>query len=283
MITSADNKSIKYVMKLLSKAKQREEDGVFVIEGRRIFEEACMYAADRIDTVYLAESFETANRDFLEDHMKKGAGVFAERGKNNAGNGFDGGFRIETVSDGVFEKMCDTVSPQGVLAIIKRDDTNTKEIFDKANVKLMILDRLQDPGNLGTVLRTAEAAGFDAVVLGNDTADIYNPKVIRSTMGAIFRVPVIRPDEELSSYMKGTLKNAGIKTFAACIDGAKPYDSVSYPEKTAIIVGNEGNGICREVQDAADERIYIPMEGKTESLNAAVSAAILMYNVKQRK
>lgn len=282
MITSPDNKGIKYVTKLLSKAKQREEDGVFVVEGIRIFEEACKYAFSRIAAVYVSESCEEKNGDIIREYIRAGAEK-AEDCKKAEGFGADYPalpFTFEIVKDSVFNRMCDTITPQGVLAVVRQQKQDAESLLAAEQLKLILLDRLQDPGNVGTILRTSEAAGFDAVILGNDTADIYNPKVIRSTMGAIFRVKTIRVKGELAEYMEKVLKPAGVKTHVACIEGAKRFDTVSYPARTAIIIGNEGNGISEAVRMAADENIYIPMAGHTESLNAAVSAAILMYSVK---
>ena len=140
---------------------------------------------------------------------------------------------------------------------------------------MLLLDGIQDPGNLGTMMRTAEAAGVDGVIMSRDTVDIYNPKTIRSTMGSIYRVPFLYTDDLLADMEK--LHEKGIVTYAAHLKGKGYYDEVSYKGPTAFLIGNEGNGLSDEISEKAKQYIKIPMEGQLESLNAAVAAAILMY------
>ena len=146
---------------------------------------------------------------------------------------------------------------------------------------MIVLDNLQDPGNMGTVFRTAEAAGATGILMSSDCVDIYNPKVVRSTMGALFRVPFCRV-EDLPESVED-LKKAGIRVYAAHLEGKNPYDREDYRGGTAFLIGNEGNGLREEVASCADCRIRIPMEGKAESLNAAVAAAVLMFEAGRQR
>lgn len=145
----------------------------------------------------------------------------------------------------------------------------------------MILDNLQDPGNMGTILRTAEAAGVTGIVMSKDCVDIYNSKVIRSTMGSIFRMPFLYVENLEEAILK--MKAAGIKTYAAHLDGKQSYDEPNYKEASAFMIGNEGNGLRDEVAKLADTYIIIPMEGQVESLNAAIAATVLMFETSRQR
>lgn len=205
------------------------------------------------------------------------------------------GIHCEVVADDVFEKMTDTVTPQGIVTLVRKPRYTLDEVLDVENLRretgcekdteplYMLLENLQDPGNLGTILRTAEAAGVDAVILGENCVDMYNPKVIRSTMGAIYRVPFVYV-ESLRAAMD-ELKEAGITLYAATLSRtAKEYDTYDYNGKTAFVIGNEGNGLMEDTIAKASADIFIPMEGRGESLNASMAAGILMYEaVRQRR
>ena len=151
----------------------------------------------------------------------------------------------------------------------------------KSGAHILVLDNLQDPGNLGTIFRTAEAAGVTGIILSRDCVDIYNPKVIRSTMGAVFRVPFLYA-EDLQGTI-GELKREGIKVYAAHLKGRKAYDQEDYREGCAFLIGNEGNGLRDEIAECADHYVIIPMLGRAESLNAAVAAAVLMFEVSRQR
>jgi TrmH family RNA methyltransferase len=156
-----------------------------------------------------------------------------------------------------------------------------KELLKVENPHFMVLDNLQDPGNLGTIVRTAEGAGVDAVFMSKDTVDIYNPKVIRSTMGSIYRMPVIYVDDVLT--LLDEFKAKGIKSYAAHLDGKNSYDQEDYAGGSAILIGNEGNGLRDEVSNAADIWVKIPMLGQVESLNAAIAASVMMFEVARQR
>lgn len=261
MITSLHNKSIKEVAALLGKKKERDRQGVFVVEGGKMFGEA---PADRIRRVYIAQSAEKE--------------MYAQYGdKLN-------GLSCEIVTDDVFARMSDTVTPQGILCLVRQQHYNMEEILradDRKQMLFIILEDIQDPGNLGTIFRTAEAAGVDGVIMSSRTADIYNPKTIRSTMGAVYRVPFLYV-EDLSSIIK-LLREQGTAVYAAHLGAKEFYDAYDYRKCTAFLIGNEANGLRDETADCADALIGIPMEGKAESLNAAVASSILLYEAYRQR
>ena len=230
--------------------------------------------AELIQEVYVSE-------EFLEKH-----GVGTATGREE-GLGADLVQKLSTsgyekVSNEVFAKMSDTQTPQGILAVVKQPDYKLNQLLTCQNPLLVVLENLQDPGNLGTILRTGEGAGITGVIMSDTTVDIYNPKVIRSTMGSIYRVPFVY-ERDLRAVLD-KLHEAGIKTYAAHLKGQDYYDSFSFKEPTAFLIGNEGNGLTEELSQGATSYLKIPMEGKVESLNAGVAAALLIYEAhRQRK
>ena len=257
MITSTSNPQIKRLLQLQKKAKARDEENVFVVEGLRMFAEV---PKNRVEKVYISESL--FNRKKLELNLQD--------------------FPYEILSEQVFGHVSDTKTPQGILCVVKREKYDLNELFKVENPHFIVLDNLQDPGNMGTIVRTAEAAGVDAVLMSNDCVDIYNPKTIRSTMGSIYRVPFIYI-EDIPNLLDIFRKN-GIKSYAAHLNGEKFYDQEDYSSGTAILIGNEGNGLREEVAKKADIWVKIPMQGQVESLNAAIAASVLMFEVfRQRR
>lgn len=256
MITAMSNGRIKRLVQLNQKAKFRRAEDVFVVEGVKMFLEA---PPDKRKEVYVSESF--LNRCSCREVLEK--------------TGY------EVVADSVFEKVSDTCTPQGILCVVEQFHYNMKELLQKENPLLLVLENIQDPGNLGTMLRTGEGAGIDGVIMSRDTADLYNPKVIRSTMGSIYRMPFLVA-EDLSAALR-QLKEAGIQTYAAHLKGKQWYTEPDYHGGTAFLIGNEGNGLREETAKLADTYIKIPMEGEVESLNAAVAASILMYEAGRQR
>ena len=250
MISSKSNAKIKNVKKLLNSAKERRLQSVLVIEGLRLVREA---APEMCEQLFLSESLSKVGE--FDTSLYK---------------------NVEIVSDEVFRSLSDTVTPQGVLAVVKQPAWTLEQLSFENGCRLLLLDDIQDPGNLGTILRTAEAAGVDMVIMSEGCADIFNPKVIRSTMGSIFRLPFVTDD--LVSVIE-MLKTEGVTVYGAALEGSSDYREVEFSEKTAIVIGNEGNGISGNVLNAVNEKIRIPMKGQIESLNAAVSAAILLYHI----
>lgn len=244
MITSISNARLRAVRSLLDRSRARREEKAFVVEGIRMFREI---PRDRLVETYLSESFHQKNPDI----------------------------QGEIVKDEVFKKLSDTTNPQGVLAVVRQKQYSVSDLADSGHGLFLILEGIQDPGNLGTMVRTGEAAGLSGIIMDRKTVDIYSPKVVRSTMGAIFRVPFVYT-ENLSETIH-EMKNAGVRFYAAHLDGKKSYSEIDYSPKTAFMIGNEGNGLSAEITELADEKLIIPMKGQVESLNAAVSASILMY------
>ena len=237
MITSRSNGQVKKIKELIRSPKARAQEGLFVVEGSRIVSEV---PAELLAGVYASESYEAP----------EGA---------------------EIISDDVFKSISDTVNPQGILALVRQPERSFEDM--KKLSLYVLLDDVRDPGNLGTIIRTAEAAGA-GVIMSPECADIFNPKVTRSTMGSIFRVPwAVMPLEEAIK----SLRKEGVLVAAAALDGAVDYKEITAPRR-AYIIGNEARGVSPEIQALSDARVKIPMKGQVESLNAAISAAILMYS-----
>ena len=262
MISSTTNKQIKYVSALVKKAKTRREEDLFVAEGLRMCVEI---PKDRIHTLYMSESF----------------------AKGKEANALKNGVRhVELVSDEVFRAMSDTQSPQGVLALVRQyhyelDEVTKTRAESGKPALLMVLEHLQDPGNLGTIVRAGEGAGVTGIIMDSSTADIYNPKVIRSTMGSILRVPFVYVEDLDSALAK--LKSKKIRMFAAHLDGKNSYDQEDYKDDSAFLIGNEASGLKEETAQKADIWVRIPMCGRVESLNAAVASSVLMFEAARQR
>ncbi len=263
MITSTSNPRVRRVAQLQKQAKARREAGVFVVEGRKMCAEA---PKDRLEEVYLSESY-------VQEHG------MAEWSREALG-----GRRVfvEVVSDSVFKSISDTMTPQGILAVVKRGGSTLESMLAAPKpAQLILLENLQDPGNLGTILRTAEGAGVTGVIMSEDTVDIYNPKVIRSTMGSLYRVPfLIVPDLKVTVRQ---LQKQGIACYAAALQKSRGYTEPDYTKPTAFLIGNEGNGLTADLVQAADGAVRIPMEGQVESLNASIAAGLLMYEAYRQR
>ncbi len=258
MITSSSNNKIKQVMQLKRKVKTRAEAGVFLVEGFKMVEEALQFG---IQEVYVSESRE---EELLKQHGK----VLQT-------------LSYEVVSDKLFLEMSDTVTPQGILAIVKMPKYSLEDILTSQMSHIVLLENLRDPGNLGTIIRSAEGAGATGVILSKESADIFNPKVIRSTMGSIFRVPFCYVDNFKDAVIK--VKNQGISLYAAHLQGTTHYESYNYTRPCGFLIGNEANGLTDETSQLADYLIKIPMMGQVESLNAAIAASILMFEVARQR
>lgn len=260
MITSVSNAKVKQVVQWQGKARERKKDGIFLAEGIKMFGEAPL---DWIREAYVTESA-----------LEKLSQVPETKEKLDQ-------ISWEKVSDEVMEKMADTQTPQGILTILKRPSYELEPFLHNNNALFLILEDLQDPGNLGTIMRTSEGAGVTAVIMNKTTVDIFNPKTIRATMGSIYRIPFIFADD-LKGIMQ-IMKANQVKTYAAHLAGTTYYTGHSFQEPTAFLIGNEGNGLSKEITEMADFFIKIPMEGKLESLNAAVAAALLVYEAKRQR
>lgn len=261
MISSTANNKVKRLVALGQKAKMRRDEQVFIVEGVRMFQEA---PPAWIKEVYVSASFLEKNEKIVREKIS-------------------GHVPCEVLSDEVFKKVSDTQTPQGVLCVLDMPHYDLKKsIAGQAGGALFLLvEDLQDPGNLGTILRTGEGAGISGVIMTNQTADIFNPKVIRSTMGSIYRVPFFITDNLTDTI--GMLKSAGISVYAAHLDESVDYDLPDYTGPSAFLIGNEGGGLRRETARCASRYIKIPMAGRVESLNAAAAATILMYEAARQR
>lgn len=259
VITSLSNARVKNLSLLQKKAKERSEQGVFVIEGWKMFEEA-------VDAGLLVKAY--ASESFYREKLQENPGYFHD-------------LDYDVLADSVFKEVSDTKTPQGIMGIVKQISYDLDDILRTPAVCLLLLEDIRDPGNMGTIIRTAEGAGINGIVYSDTSVDIYNPKVIRATMGSIFRVPLYQSENFYGILKK--LKEQKISIFAAHLSGI-PYDTEgSFRKSCAILIGNEANGLTEQACALADIRIKIPMAGKVESLNAAVAAAILMYEAARQR
>ncbi len=252
-ITSKDNETIKHIKKLKEK-KYRDEYKEFIIEGIKMIEEA------------MAENAVIKSVIICEDCKSQGAipnDLMYEIAKLDC----------IYVSEKIFSTITDVTNPQGIMAIIEKPENKETEI-DYQEANYLILDNIQDPGNMGTILRTADSLNLKQIIVSKGSADIYNPKVVRSTMGAIFRVKIVEA-ENLVKTIKD-MKKHKIKIYATDLLADKSIYSVDYT-KSAIVIGNEANGVSTQILNEATEKLKIPMIGKTESLNAAVATSIILY------
>ncbi len=261
LITSAENQIYKTALQLKQK-KYRDEQERYLIEGPNLIYEALNHGGE-IEMILCREDC------YTEGLHSGGAGLT------------QAGAAVTVLSSGLFRKLSDTETPQGIMAIVKKRHYTEEEFFAPGASNIIVLDRLQDPGNIGTILRTADAAGYMGAILLKGTADIYSPKIVRATAGSLFRLPVFVADTpELVIRLLKKHKKDIICTTPNC---SRLYHDADLKENVAIIIGNEGNGVCDEFLKDSDTLIRIPMEGSIESLNAAVSAGILMYeSVRQR-
>ena len=248
-ITSKDNLIFKTI-KTLSKKKGRDESGLYLIEGLRLLEEATNHQVE-LQYVVINE-----NIDLPKNILN---------------------CQVLRVTNSMFKDISDTVTPQGVIGIAKRVNISFEDLILPEKPLIIVLNGVQDPGNLGTIIRTAAAAKATAVILTEGTVDLYSPKVIRSTMGAAFQVPIICgvDDKEAISW----LKENNINILVADVHAKQYYFTANLEEAVALVIGNENKGPSDSWQDAAQEKIKIPISGATESLNASVAAGILIYDV----
>ncbi|EQB35769.1 hypothetical protein M948_12060 [Virgibacillus sp. CM-4] len=245
LITSVKNDKVK-VWKKLHKRKERFKTGTFLIEGFHLVEEAWK-SNWQLNEIILQEG----------NHIPE----------------FCNDIPTVFVSEQVFGMISQTNSPQGIAAII----TMKEEYVPVSKGQVLLVDAIQDPGNLGTMIRTADAAGFSEIIVGEDTVDIFNDKVIRSTQGSLFHIPVRQADLQIEIKR---LQELGFEVWATALEHAENYATLKPSQKTALIVGNEGNGIKQEFLLDANKIVTIPIYGDAESLNVSVAAGILMYYLK---
>lgn len=252
IISSTANATIKYV-KSLKQKKFRGEYQAFFVEGLRFSMEALQSGWD-IQWVLMTEEF------------------FKEHGKEPLLQAF--AQKSIQVTEKILKELSETEHPQGILTVVSMQKTQTP---DYAGKRLLLLDCLQDPGNMGTIIRTADAFAFDGILVSEGCVDVYNGKVLRATMGSIFHIPIWQVKTSLEA-VEG-LKAAGYSVYATHLQGENMASEQNTEDKIALIIGNEGKGIAPEVAQAADKWVKIPMPGRAESLNASVAAAIFMYTM----
>lgn len=255
MISSTSNTRVKQVIALQQKSKERKVTGCFVIEGIRLFREV---PEQLFREIYVAE-----------DYVDKEEICQLLSGKE-----------YEIVTQEVFQKMSDTQTPQGILAVVEMPRYELEDMLGESPL-LVLLEDIQDPGNLGTIMRTAEGAGVDGIIMSSNTVDLFNPKTVRSTMGSIFRVPFLYVDDLEKVITR--LHREQIMTYAAHLEGDRLYDEISYLSGTAFLIGNEGKGLKKQTADLANSYMKIPMKGRLESLNAAVATALLVYEAARQR
>ena len=258
VITSKDNESIKKIKKLNEK-KYRDEENCYIVEGIKIIAEAIEENAN-IRKIVICEDCikdEGIDKELLYKISK---------------------YECIYVSQKVFASITNVGTPQGILAVIEKDANNLN--IDYNEDLIVVLDGIQDPGNLGTILRTVDSVNLKQIIISSETADPYNPKVVRSTMGAIFRVNIIRA-ENLQETIKEIQKNK-FKVVVTSLQTKESLYDIKLNKK-AIVIGNEANGVSKEIVDVADTKIKIPMLGKTESLNASVATGVILYEYVRQK
>ena len=261
-ISSKDNDFIKHIKKLKDK-KYRDESNEYIVEGIRLIEEAIKENAP-IKQIVICEENEKTNaitKNLMYEISK---------------------YECVYVTKQVFNSITQVVAPQGIFAIVSKTfgDTTQKSLIDYTQDVIVVLDDIQDPGNLGTILRTIDSCGLKQILVSKGTVDSYNPKVVRSTMGAIFRINIVEC-EDLIKAIKEARKHH-FKLQVTSLDAEQTIYDVDYKKKV-IVIGNEANGVSKEIQDIADEKVKIPMIGKTESLNASVAAGIVLYEYTRQK
>lgn len=250
-ITSRNNRVYKLFQKLETK-KYRDRSGLYLIEGENLMEEASRAGA-HVQAVLI--------RGGDEDKFGRFTSLAGE---------------VFTVEESLFDRLADTMTSQGIIAAVRKPVFSPEKFITcGAPGNFVILDRLQDPGNIGTILRTACAAGYTLAIAMKGTADVFSPKTVRAAAGAIFRIPVafMESEEELLRFTGA----AGKKLAATCLDGGRKYYEEDLTRDIALIIGNEGSGVSESLMQKAQIKVNIPMMRDVESLNASVAAAVIMY------
>jgi TrmH family RNA methyltransferase len=262
VITSRENALIKNILKLHTTAG-RKKAGQYFTEGIRSVGQS-LKAKAPVDKVIFSDKVyrTTGGRELMERISQTG-------------------IKAVEISEGLYKSITDTDNPQHIMAVINIKEYRLKDILQSGELLLVIVDGIQDPGNLGTVIRTADAASAHAVMLLKGTADIYNPKTVRSTMGSVFGIPVIQVGDNKELFY--WLRETGVRLIASSPEGDIPYWDIDYRGKIGIIIGNEANGISEQVKSCSDMSAVLPMPGGAESLNAAVACGILLYKALEQR
>ena len=258
VISSKDNETIKKLKKLKDK-KYRDQENCYIIEGIKLIKEAIQENA-KIKLIIICDDCKQENN--IEEDIKY------EIAK----------YECIYVTEKIFLSITNVINPQGMLAVIEKKKQDSEINYE--DDLFLILDDIQDPGNMGTILRTADSLNLKQIIMSKECADIYNPKVVRSTMGAIFRIKIIQSDNLVKTLKE--MKKHKIKIITTSLQTNKKIYDIEY-NKTAIVIGNEANGVSKEILEIADEKVKIPMPGKTDSLNASVATAVILYEAMRNK
>lgn len=246
-IESVNNPKVKQWKKLLTK-KERDKSGTFLVEGFHLVEEALKQGEQILEII-------VSEKVGLPPRWDSGATP------------------VTLITEEISNTLTDTEAPQGIYAVCRQ---TAPEVYDAKTY--LFIDAVQDPGNLGTMIRTADAAGIDAVVVGRGSVDIFNAKVLRSAQGSHFHLPIIRGD--LHEWIN-KLQGENIPVYGTALEGASEYTEISKRDSFALVVGNEGNGVGKDILASTTANLYIPIHGKSESLNVAVATGILLYYLKK--
>jgi len=239
----------------LARRKYRDKYGLYLIEGDNLFFEAVKHGAG-IREIFLRDDY-TLQRDLQ-------------------------GLEPYALNEKLFNALAQTETSQGIIAVVEKNTFSEDDFLTACRGKnILVLDRVQDPGNIGAMIRTADAAGYGGVIAMKGTGDIYSPKTVRAAAGSLFRAPVLFAEN--AENVLSLIRKSGRKSVCACPEAETPYYDAGLSHGIALIIGNEGNGLCRQFLDGADIKAGIPMEPFAESLNAAVAAGILMYESKRIK
>ena len=257
-LTGLQNPMVKAAAELKQK-KYRQQQGLFLAEGLRTVEEAVRYGA--VQSIFYTAIEDDRTRAVLEEAAAKQ-------------------IKLVCVSDKVLKKIADTDPPQGIIAVCEMRSKRLDDFLASGKM-LLVLDRVTDPGNIGTMLRTADAAGVGGLLLLQGCADIYAPKTVRASMGSLFHLPVLSGlSEEL---LVQAARKAGYELLVTCLDGADNLYKADLQGRLAFVMGNEANGVSPALLAAADKRVFIPMQGRAESLNVAMAAGIVMFEALRQK
>ena len=257
-LTGLQNPVVKAAAELKQK-KYRTQNGLYLAEGLRTAEEAVAYKA--VETLFYVATDDDRTMRLLEDAALQN-------------------IKLVCVNENVMKKIADTETPQGIIAVCKIRQPKLEDLLASGKM-LLVLDRVGDPGNIGTMLRTADAAGIGGLVLLKGCADIYAPKTVRSSMGSLFHIPVLSGVSE--QEFVSAAKKAGYDLLVTCLDGADNLYKADLSGRIAFVMGNEAGGVSETLLEKADKRVYIPMAGRAESLNVAMAAGIVMFEALRRK
>jgi TrmH family RNA methyltransferase len=253
MISSIQNDTIKKIYGLIHQQKLRKKEGLFVVEGVKLLQEI---PEELTHTIVVSKDFYEQNNILMKAFNQQ---------------------QLLVVSENVFKHLSTTQTPQGVLIVVKKPSYTLEEMKIDEKALIIILENIQDPGNIGTIIRTADAVNATCVLASTGTVDIYNPKVIRATMGSIFRLPIVQNIDVVKTLE--VLKKKGVQSYGAHLGATAYHYHTDFKQKTCLVIGNEGAGLSDEATDNVSDLVKIPILGKAESLNASVAAAVLMYEV----